>query len=208
MPELPEVQTTIDGIRPYLVDKKILDCNITVTKLRWKIDKDICKNLANSKIIDVSRRAKYIIISGKEFFLTIHLGMTGTLRIAQENDIKKKHDHFELRLNSGYMLRFNDPRKFGMIFFSRESPLKENRLFLSLGPEPLSEDFNSDYLFKKSRKRNIAIKTLIMNANIVVGVGNIYASEALFLAKIRPQKISKKLTKKIVKTYQNLLKRF
>jgi len=196
MPELPEVQTTIDGIRPYLVDKKILNCNISVKKLRWEIDKDICKNLANSKIIDVSRRAKYIIISGKEFFLTIHLGMTGTLRIAQENDIKKKHDHFELRLNSGYMLRFNDPRKFGMIFFSKESPLKDNRLFLSLGPEPLSEDFNSDYLFKKSRKRNIAIKNLIMNANIVVGVGNIYASEALFLAKIRPQKISKKLTKK------------
>lgn len=196
MPELPEVQTTIDGIRPYLVDKKILNCNISVKKLRWKIDKDICKNLANSKIIDVSRRAKYIIISGREFFLTIHLGMTGTLRIAQENDIKKKHDHFELRLNSGYMLRFNDPRKFGMIFFSKESPLKDNRLFLSLGPEPLSEDFNSDYLFKKSRKRNVAIKNLIMNANIVVGVGNIYASEALFLAKIRPQKISKKLTKK------------
>ena len=174
MPELPEVQTTIDGIRPYLVDKKILNCNISVKKLRWKIDKDICKNLANAKIIDVSRRAKYIIISGKEFFLTIHLGMTGTLRIAQENDIKKKHDHFELRLNSGYMLRFNDPRKFGMIFFSKESPLKDNRLFLSLGPEPLSEDFNSDYLFKKSRKRNIAIKNLIMNANIVVGLSLIH----------------------------------
>ena len=196
MPELPEVQTTIDGITPFLLDEKILRCNVSVKKLRWDIQKNICKDLVNLKIRDVSRRAKYIIISGEKFFLTIHLGMTGTLRIANKQDKVKKHDHFEILLSSGNKLRFNDPRKFGMIFLSKDSPLETNRLFLKLGVEPLNKEFNSKFLYEKTRKRSIPIKTLLMNASIIVGVGNIYASESLFLAGIRPQKVSNKLTKR------------
>ena len=207
MPELPEVQTTIDGIRPYIINKKITACKISVKKLRWNLQKDLPKKIINEKIKKISRRGKYIIISGRNFYLTIHLGMTGTLRIEMENDIKKKHDHFEITLNSNLKLIFNDPRKFGMIFYSNKSPLLENRLLKNLGPEPLSNDFNADYLFSISRNRNIAIKSLIMNANIVVGIGNIYASESLFLSKIRPHKVSKKLTKNNCKDLVSSIKK-
>tara|TARA_S200000501_G_scaffold378660_1_gene442593 strand:- start:2630 stop:3448 length:819 start_codon:yes stop_codon:yes gene_type:complete len=196
MPELPEVQTTIDGITPYLINKTILKCTISVKKLRWELQKDIAKKIVNIKITGITRRAKYIIISGENLYLTIHLGMTGTLRIANRNELKKKHDHFEMQLDSKVILRFNDPRKFGMIFYSTESPLLTNRLFFNLGPEPLSKDFSAAYLYKASKNRNVAIKSLLMNSKIVVGIGNIYASESLFLSKIRPDRISKKLTKK------------
>jgi formamidopyrimidine-DNA glycosylase len=195
MPELPEVQTTIDGIKPYLLNKKIIACKVSVKKLRWNLQKNLSKKIVNEKIKKISRRGKYIIISGKNFYLTIHLGMTGTLRIEKENNIRKKHDHFEITLSSNLKLRFNDPRKFGMIFYSHESPLLKNRLLKNLGPEPLNNEFNTDYLFSISRNRKIPVKSLIMNANIVVGIGNIYASESLFLSKIKPQKSSKTLTK-------------
>ena len=196
MPELPEVQTTIDGIKPYILNKKIIACTVSVKKLRWELQKDLAKKVINVKILTIIRRAKYIIISGKNFYLTIHLGMTGTIRIANKKDQKMKHDHFEIKLSSNKILRFNDPRKFGMIFYSTKSPVFSHKLFINLGPEPLDKDFNGEYLFSKTRNRNIAIKSLLMNANIVVGIGNIYASESLFLSGIRPNKISKKLTKK------------
>jgi formamidopyrimidine-DNA glycosylase len=196
MPELPEVQTTIDGIKPYILNKKIIACTVSVKKLRWELQKDLAKKVINVKILTIIRRAKYIIISGKNFYLTIHLGMTGTIRIANKKDQKMKHDHFEIKLSSNKILRFNDPRKFGMIFYSTKSPVFSHKLFINLGPEPLGKDFNGEYLFSKTRNRNIAIKSLLMNANIVVGIGNIYASESLFLSGIRPNKISKKLTKK------------
>ena len=119
MPELPEVQTTIDGIKPYLLNKKIIACTVSVKKLRWELQKDLAKKIINVKILTISRRAKYIIISGENFYLTIHLGMTGTIRIASKEDKKMKHDHFEMQLSSKKILRFNDPRKFGMIFYSK-----------------------------------------------------------------------------------------
>jgi len=196
MPELPEVQTIVNGIEPYLLNKKIIHCNVHVKKLRWELQNDLVENIIGSKILNISRRAKYIIISGEKFYLTIHLGMTGTLRIAKKNDLKKKHDHLEIYLSSNLILRFNDPRKFGMIFFSDSSPLLSNRLLVNLGPEPLDSEFNYKYLYSISRNRNVAVKSLIMNSKIVVGIGNIYASEALFLSKIKPQKTSKKLSKK------------
>ena len=207
MPELPEVQTIADGIEPYLLNKKIIKCNVYVDKLRWKLQKNLSKNLIGCKVLNVSRRAKYIIISGSEFYLTIHLGMTGTLRIANKKDLKQKHDHFEIYLSSNLILRFNDPRKFGMIFFSKESPITSNRLLSELGVEPLEKKFNEKYLYSISRSRNIAVKSLLMNAKIVVGIGNIYASEALFLAKIKPQKVSKKLTKEDCKVLVTSIKK-
>ena len=206
MPELPEVQTTIDGIKPYLLNKKIIACTVSVKKLRWELQKDLAKKIINVKILTISRRAKYIIISGENFYLTIHLGMTGTIRIASKEDKKMKHDHFEMQLSSKKILRFNDPRKFGMVFYSKTSPILSHKLFINLGPEPLDKDFNIEYLFSKTRNRNIAIKSLLMNSNIVVGIGNIYASESLFLAGIRPNKISKKLTKKNCSDLVNSIK--
>lgn len=211
MPELPEVQTIVDGIEPYLLNNKITKCNLYVRKLRWELQNDMQDIITGSIIYSVSRRAKYIIISTDKLYLTIHLGMTGTLRIAKKNDIRKKHDHFEIYLSSNLILRFNDPRKFGMIFFSKDSPIISNKLLNNLGPEPLDKAFNWKYLYSISRNRNIAIKSLIMNSKIVVGIGNIYASEALFLSKIRPQKISKKLSKKncedIVSSIKKVLRR-
>lgn len=211
MPELPEVQTIVDGIEPYLLNKKIVNCNVYVKKLRWKLQANLARKITGSKVLKISRRAKYIIISGRNFYLTIHLGMTGTLRIANKGDFREKHDHFELYLSSNLILRFNDPRKFGMIFYSDDSPLLSNKLLTNLGPEPLRSEFNHQYLYEISRNRNVAIKTLLMNAKIVVGIGNIYASEALFLSKVKPQKISKKLSKKncedIVSSIKKVLKK-
>ena len=211
MPELPEVQTTVNGIRPYLLNKKITKCKVSVEKLRWKLQSDLSTNIINVKITDVIRRGKYIVILGKNYYLVIHLGMTGTLRIATKTDKLKKHDHFEITLNSNYILRFNDPRKFGMVFYSNICPLKSHRLLINLGPEPLEKDFNSKYLYMRSRNRNIAIKSLLMNSNVVVGIGNIYASESLFLSKIRPQKKSSTLTKRnckdLVLSIKKVLKR-
>ena len=112
--------------------------------------------------------------------------MTGTLRVSNKKEKKEKHDHFILQLSSKYILKYNDPRKFGMIFFSEESPISSNKLFNNLGLEPLSKKFNAEYLYKISRNRNVAIKSFLMNSNIVVGIGNIYASESLFLAEIKP----------------------
>ena len=207
MPELPEVQTTVDGIKPYLLNKKITACSVSVKKLRWELQKDLAKKIINVKILEITRRAKYIIISGENFYLTIHLGMTGTLRIASKKDPRMKHDHFEIQLSSNKILRFNDPRKFGMIFYSLESPILSHRLLINLGPEPLGKYFNKEYLFLKTRNRNVAIKSLLMNANIVVGIGNIYASESLFLSGIKPSKISKKLTKKNCSDLVNSIKK-
>lgn len=195
MPELPEVETIVNGVKPYLINKKIIKCNVFTKKLRWNLQNDLAKKLINKKINKIERRAKYIIISGENFFLTIHLGMTGTLRVSNKKEKKEKHDHFILQLSSKYILKYNDPRKFGMIFFSEESPISSNKLFNNLGLEPLSKKFNAEYLYKISRNRNVAIKSFLMNSNIVVGIGNIYASESLFLAEIKPNKISKKLTK-------------
>ena len=130
MPELPEVETIVNGVKPYLINKKIIKCNVFTKKLRWNLQNDLAKKLINKKINKIERRAKYIIISGENFFLTIHLGMTGTLRVSNKKEKKEKHDHFILQLSSKYILKYNDPRKFGMIFFSEESPIapKEARL--------------------------------------------------------------------------------
>ena len=122
--------------------------NVYVKKLRWKLQANLARKITGSKVLKISRRAKYIIISGKNFYLTIHLGMTGTLRIANKGDFREKHDHFELYLSSNLILRFNDPRKFGMIFYSDDSPLLSNKLLTDLGPEPLRSEFNPQYLYE------------------------------------------------------------
>lgn len=207
MPELPEVQTTCDGILPYLKHQSIEDVVVRTPKLRWPIPEHLKQKLIHQKIIEVSRRAKYIIIQLTEGYLIIHLGMSGHLRILKETLLPAKHDHIDIILENGHILRYNDPRRFGAFLYTQE--LENFPLFQKLGPEPLSKEFNAHNLQKTCQNKSIAIKNHIMNQHVVVGVGNIYASEALFLAKIHPlrkaQDIKLDELEKLVNAIQNIL---
>lgn len=199
MPELPEVETTRRGIEPHINQQKISKMVIRQHKLRWPIPEHLPQTLKGLIVLATKRRAKYLLIElGKHNKLTgtliIHLGMSGSLRVlSQPYPEPAKHEHFDLAFSNKHMLRFTDPRKFGACLWM---PANESLTMLdNLGPEPLDDIFTSDYLFQKSRKRTAAIKTFIMDQKIVVGVGNIYASECLFLSGINPKKAAGKITK-------------
>jgi len=208
MPELPEVETTCKGISKYLVNKMVAEVIIRQPKLRWPIPSSIKKILPQQKILSVERRAKYILIATKAGTLIIHLGMSGSLRIVKSNTPFDKHDHFDLILKNGDCLRLHDPRRFGSVLWT-DKPALEHKLLCKLGPEPLTELFTASELYKLSRKRTVTIKQFIMNGHVVVGVGNIYASEALFLAGIHPRKAAGKVSlaryKKLVKAIKKVL---
>lgn len=211
MPELPEVETVKRALEPVLVGAKISNIKTHINKLRSPLDIEFNLEILNQKITILERRSKYIIIKLKnKAGLIIHLGMTGSFRFEHTSIDRKKHDHVEFFLDSGLVLRYNDPRRFGQIVaFSPTQILDRHKLLLHLGPEPLTASFNVDYLFNRLKKRVIAIKKLIMDNNIVVGVGNIYASESLFRAGISPLsssgKISKPRIKKLVSSIKEVL---
>lgn len=187
MPELPEVETTLRGIQPALQDQRIVDIQVHNPSLRVPVDDGIC-HASGREITRLRRRAKYILIDTPgqpEGGIMIHLGMSGSLRLCEPGSARLKHDHVELLLASGTCLRFNDPRRFG-IFTWWEPPVEAHPLIQNLGPEPLGEDFDGEYLYRASRGRKVAVKSFIMNGHVVVGVGNIYASEALYRAGIHP----------------------
>ena len=193
MPELPEVETTVNGIKPWLENKIIKKINVYNPSLRWKIPDDLATKYLTQKITSITRRAKYILIhlqSGNT--IIIHLGMSGSLIIVTESKPLAKHDHFEIKMNDGTILRFNDPRRFGCVLDSDN--FNNHKLIKSLGPEPLDAEFNGKYLKKKSQNKTQAIKNFIMDGHIVVGVGNIYASESLFKAGIHPNKYAGKVS--------------
>ena len=193
MPELPEVETSVRGISS-LTDKKIQQIKIHIPKLRWPIKEKDFLYLEGRKIISIYRRAKYIIFDCEEKFLVMHLGMTGTLRIIPtKSNEYKKHDHVELVFKKNKLI-FNDPRRFGSIHITDN--INEHFLIKNLGVEPLDEVFDEDYLYTKIKKSNASIKSLIMNQKIVVGIGNIYANEVLFLSGINPRKKGKYITRK------------
>ena len=192
MPELPEVETTCRGIKPHITGYRVSTINIRNKRLRWPIP-DSIQDWIGQRIIDVSRRGKYILIRAEKGTAIIHLGMSGSLRICKKDEAYRKHDHFECQLNSGQALRLHDPRRFGAVLWTTDDPL-QHPLLARLGPEPLTNTFNQSYLFQQSRKRKQSIKTLIMDSHTVVGVGNIYASESLFLAGIRPGKAAGRIT--------------
>ncbi len=200
MPELPEVETTRLGISPHLLQQVISDIIIRETRLRWPIDKDIPKLFRNKKITDISRRGKYLIIASNELKMMIHLGMSGSLRILQpESQMEllspEKHDHFDIILKNGTILRYRDPRRFGaFLYFYGDNT--QHKLLSSLGPEPLSDKFTLEDFYKSSRGKKSTIKQYIMDAHQVVGVGNIYANEALFLSNIRPGMAAGRVTYK------------
>lgn len=184
MPELPEVETTRRGIEPHILGKKILGVELHERKLRWPVPAELPSLLQNKKVLSVKRRAKYLLIEIVSGTLMIHLGMSGSLRIVSSKEPAQKHDHVDFRLQGGHTLRFRDPRKFGSILWVTD--LQEHPLLSKLGPEPLDDEFSGSDLFSLSRKRKAAVKTFIMDSHVVVGVGNIYANEALFRAGIRP----------------------
>lgn len=186
MPELPEVETTRLGISPFVLNQTITAITIRQAQLRRPIPVEL-KTLCIGQVVQaVSRRAKYLLFKLCEGYLLCHLGMSGHLRIIAANSPAGKHDHIDLLLSNGRTLRYNDPRRFGLWLYIAENPEK-HRLLANLGPEPLSEMFNGDYLFRRAHHRKQSIKAFIMTNEIVVGVGNIYATESLFLAGIHPQ---------------------
>ena len=194
MPELPEVETTRRGLEPLLVEQTIADLDIREARLRWPVDPLLALYVQNERIVSLDRRGKYLLMNTLAGSLIWHLGMSGSLRYADDPELPGKHDHVDLVLSTGACVRFNDPRRFGSLHFS--SAPENHRLLLSLGPEPLGEHFTGDYLWGSARGRRVAIKQHIMNSRIVAGVGNIYASEALFRAHIHPQRAAGRISRR------------
>lgn len=187
MPELPEVETSRRGIAPHIEGKRFQQVVIRQTMLRWPIPVNLADLLPGRLLVGVSRRGKYLLLETAKGTLILHLGMSGNLRITSPQQALLKHDHVDFIFEDGTVLRFNDPRKFGAVLWTSE-PAERHPLLAALGPEPLSAQFDAGYLLKKTNNRRTAIKSLIMDSHIVVGVGNIYANEALFNAGIRPQR--------------------
>ncbi|MCB1583151.1 MAG: bifunctional DNA-formamidopyrimidine glycosylase/DNA-(apurinic or apyrimidinic site) lyase [Xanthomonadales bacterium] len=200
MPELPEVETTLQGIKPWLLGQEIVAVNVFNASLRWPIPTEI-NDIVGLTIEHLHRRAKYILVKlSDQSHLLMHLGMSGVIRMVDSNEVYQKHDHFELVLGQGKALRLNDPRRFGCVLLTSVDPA-QHTLLQKLGPEPLSNDFDGQWLKKSAKKRQIAVKTFIMSNQVVVGVGNIYAAESLFLAGIRP---TNQATKISLNKYQQL----
>lgn len=199
MPELPEVETVVRGIAPLIEGLAIAKAQVLNSKLRIEIPQDFARAVKGKTITKVKRKAKYILIDlDSGFTIVIHLGMSGRLRVYPDPDeySKAKHDHLIIELRDKSILVFNDTRKFGLVTLLREEQFAEFKFFRKLGLEPLSKDFNAAKLFQITQARNKSIKSVIMDSSIIVGVGNIYASESLFSAGINPQRIASSLTKK------------
>jgi formamidopyrimidine-DNA glycosylase len=212
MPELPEVETTRRGLDAHLTGLTIADVVVRNASLRWPIPKDLPEHLRGQTIVSLKRRAKYLLMDCGNGTLILHLGMSGSLRILpyvmsaapargapagtplRRNDPPaEKHDHFDLLLDNGTLMRLRDPRRFGAVLW-HSGDVHTHPLLASLGPEPLEKDFDASYLHQATRGRSVSIKQCIMDNHVVVGVGNIYANEALFRAGIKPQLAAGKLS--------------
>jgi formamidopyrimidine-DNA glycosylase len=200
MPELPEVETTRRGISPHIEYKTISDVIVRHTQLRWPVPEDLAIKLTHQQIIRVKRRAKYLLLSTDSGTLIIHLGMSGSLRILKTPKAAQKHDHIDIVFADKTILRFNDPRRFGAVLW-HEGEILTHQLLARLGPEPLSNSFCGEHLYHLSRQRKSTIKSFIMDGHIVVGVGNIYANEALFIAGIHPARQAGRVS---LQRYQHL----
>ncbi|HXE96859.1 MAG TPA: bifunctional DNA-formamidopyrimidine glycosylase/DNA-(apurinic or apyrimidinic site) lyase [Dongiaceae bacterium] len=193
MPELPEVELTRRRLERELVGRRIERVEVRTPKLRLPIPVELSTVLTGRTIRSVERRGKYLLFDCEEGWLIVHLGMTGFLHFLPEPSPPGKHDHLDIVFAGGPLLRFHDPRKFGTLLWTTADPLS-HPLLARIGPEPLTSSFDGDYLFRVSRSRRVAVKLLIMNSEIVAGVGNIYANEALFRAAIRPDRHASSLS--------------
>lgn len=202
MPELPEVETTCRGIRPCLAHQAIRRVIIRQSGLRYPVSSRLPGILAGQTIEQVTRRAKYILLHCSSGTAIIHLGMSGSLRIIDQAEAPRRHDHVDICLANGHCLRFHDPRRFGSVSWTARDPA-EHKLLRDLGPEPFSPAFNARYLYQCARGRRVAVKSFIMDSHVVAGIGNIYASEALFYAGIHPARAAGRIS---LARYQLLVK--
>lgn len=185
MPELPEVETTRRGIIPSVVGKRIRSLAIYDPRLRWPVPPDLPAAVAGRMIGAIDRRSKYLLFRIDRCTLLVHLGMTGSLRVHASPPPRRPHDHVEIEFEDGTVLRYHDPRRFGAMLLLEGSGA-DHPLLKDLGPEPFSPAFDADYFHEVTRGRTLAIKLALMDNHLVVGVGNIYANEALFRSGIRP----------------------
>tara|TARA_Y200000002_G_scaffold229610_2_gene189642 strand:- start:293 stop:1102 length:810 start_codon:yes stop_codon:yes gene_type:complete len=192
MPELPEVETTARGIAPFLIGQKFASVRVNQPSLRWPIPSDFSRRLLNEICVSVTRRAKYLLIETETTKILSHLGMSGSFRLVDPKTPLKLHDHVQIQVGD-LELRYHDPRRFGCLLWADSE--RARQLIDGLGPEPLSDAFCGEWLYLQSKRRNIAVKSFIMTSSVVVGVGNIYASESLFLAGIRPARLANRISR-------------
>ena len=193
MPELPEVETTRRGVAPYCRGQVVQELVVRESRLRWPVPPQLGTLIAGQAIQEVERRGKYLLFRTAAGSLLVHLGMSGSLRMVDARQAPGRHDHIDLRLLSGSCLRFHDPRRFGCFLWL--APGEQHPLLGKLGPEPLSEDFDGDYLYRLSRGRSGPVKSFIMDGKVVVGVGNIYANEVLFLSGVHPRRAAGRISR-------------
>ena len=208
MPELPEVETTRRGIAPALENHHIEALIVRERRLRWPVPAGLELKLRGQPVTSFSRRAKYLLMETPAGTAMIHLGMSGSMRIVASGDAPEKHDHFDIVTDANDIIRYNDPRRFGSLLWAGATPT-EHPLLAELGPEPLGPDFTTEHLWQSARGRQVTIKQHIMNGKVVVGVGNIYASEALFRAGIHPKRAAGRVAKlrmaKLIAAIQSVL---
>lgn len=206
MPELPEVETTRRGIATHITAAFITGLTIREPRLRWRVADDLAPAVAGRRIEGVGRRAKYLLFHlTDDHHLLLHLGMSGSLRLAEPARALQPHDHVLMTLDNDYQLRFNDPRRFGSLHLTRGAP-SQHPLLAGLGPEPLEEAFTGDYLYQVSRRRRVSVKGFIMDASVVVGVGNIYAAEALHRAGIHPARPARRVGRQRYRVLANAVR--
>jgi formamidopyrimidine-DNA glycosylase len=193
MPELPEVETTRRGIEPHILHQTVKSVVVRDPRLRWPVPDQLPQLLKGRRIESVTRRAKYLLLGFEHGSAILHLGMSGSLRVVDHNKPVEKHDHVDIVLASGKALRLTDPRRFGALLW-QAGTVFEHKLLASLGPEPLEGEFGGERLYRLSRGRKAPVKTFIMDNAVVVGVGNIYANEALFAAGIRPDRAAGRIS--------------
>ena len=194
MPELPEVETTRRGIAPWLEGQRIRALVVRERRLRWPVPRQLPGRLAGLTVTALTRRGKYLLMTTSQGTALMHLGMSGSMRVLPASTPPGKHDHFDIVLEAGHCIRFSDPRKFGSLLWTAGDP-QAHPLLSSLGPEPLEAAFSGEHLWRQARGRRVALKTFLMNAAIVVGVGNIYASEALFRARLNPRRAAGRVSR-------------
>ena len=204
MPELPEVEVTRRGLIPYLIGKVITDVNIHNPELRWPIPSNLSNTLVGLTIKRIERRGKFLLLDCEKGWLIVHFGMSGSLRVLPNSIRPQKHDHFDLFFDKE-VLRLRDPRRFGSILWQPQD-VKQHPLLANLGPEPLSKNFNGESLYRRIRTRSAPIKQILMNNHIVVGIGNIYANESLFVAGIHPNTRANRISSKRCQTLTSAIK--
>lgn len=194
MPELPEVETTCRGIRPFMEGQRLMAWHVREPRLRWPINMGWPEQVAGQRIQQITRRSKYIVVHLEQGQLLAHLGMSGQFRVLPDPKLAPaKHDHCDWVLSDGTVIRYRDPRRFGAMLWTPD--WQHHPLIINLGPEPLSDEFSGAVLYAACQKRSSPIKTTIMDASVVVGVGNIYANEALFMAGIHPLRRANRISR-------------